>query len=100
KLVADEAGGGREGLDGGLLLCFRSPDADVNLGLLQIRSHAHFGGRGEVRQARIVQFAREHSADFVADFTGDALVTMSCDGHMAKTKSRFLVAIAPRNDSV
>ena len=90
ELVADEAGGGGEGLDGGLLLCFRSQDADVDLGLLQVGSHAHFGNGGEAGQARVFQLTGKHGADFLLDFTGDALVAMSCYGHMANTKSRFL----------
>jgi hypothetical protein len=99
ELVADEAGGGGEGFDGVPLFVFGAHDADVDLGLFEVGRHAHFGDGGEDGETRVFQFAGEHGADFLADFAGDPFVAMSCDGHMAKTKSRFLVAVAPRNDN-
>ena len=82
ELVADEASGGGQGFDGGLLLRFAAYDADVDSGLLHVRRHAHFGDGGESRgETRVFQFAGKHDADFLADFSGDAFVTMSCDGH-------------------
>src|ERR1700684_503948 len=39
ELVADEASGGGQGFDGGLLLRFAAHDADVNPGLLHVRRH-------------------------------------------------------------
>ncbi len=82
ELVADEAGGGGEGFDGVPLFVFGAHDADVDPGLLEVGRHADFADRREDGEARVFEFAGEHGGDFLADFAGDALVTMSCDSHV------------------
>ncbi len=76
------AGGGGEALYGGFLLGIAAHHADIDFRLLQVWRHAHFGDGGEGYQARVFQLAGKHGADFLADFTGDAFVAMSCDGHV------------------
>ena len=93
ELVADEAGGRGEGFDGGLLFILGAHDADVNFGLLQVRRHAHFGDGGEVGEARVFEFAGEHGADFLEDFSGDAFAAMSCDGHIPPQHARLFLSL-------
>ncbi len=100
ELVADEAGGGSEGFDGVPLFVFGTHDADVDPGLLEVGRHTDFADRREDGEARVFEFAGEHSGDFLTDLAADAFVTMSCDSHMAKARSRWLVAVAPWSDSI
>jgi hypothetical protein len=93
ELVADEAGGGGEGFDGGPLFILRAWDADVNFGLLQVLRHAHFGDGREVGEARVFEFAGEHGADFLEDFSRDAFAAMSCDVHIPPQHARLFLPL-------
>ncbi len=45
---------------------------------LEVGRDAHFSDGSQPGEARILQLARKHGADFVPDFAGNTFVPMSC----------------------
>src|SRR5262249_35198659 len=69
---ADVARGVDESLEGLLLLLWRTEDADRDSGVAQIRTHFHFGNRGEA-DPRILDFLSDDRAYLVLQLLGEPL---------------------------
>ena len=98
QFVADVADRRGKPSDRALLLGLGAHDADVYARLLQVGRHAHFGDRDQAVDARVLQLAGQHDADFLPDFLGDAFVPMSRDRHCCLTGCRNLVESVQSHD--
>src|SRR5262249_30172441 len=96
QLMADVARGGPEASERRGLLDFGAQDTDEDAGLLQIGRHAYLRHGHEAGQARILQLAGQHGADFVPDFFCNPFVAMASNRHLlflvARLKRRALLA--------
>src|SRR5487761_252134 len=81
QFVANKTRGGGQALESDFAVGVRAKHFDVNTNVLQARRHAHFRDVHGGREARILQFTREHQADFVTNFFRDTFGTMAGDGH-------------------
>ncbi len=82
EFMADEARSFLEGFESVVALRGSSLDGDVDAGLLHIRRDANFGDHDICFEARVAEFAFEHSDDFVLNFFGDAFVTVTGEWHV------------------